>query len=127
MFMSIDPEVAAARGVPTNFVTVLFLVLLGATVAEAVQAVGALLIFGLMVTPAAIAQMATTRPFVGVLLSGALAIAFVWLGLGLAFYLSYPASFFITALAFGTYLLSVIASRIGRLSTTRRAERRLSA
>jgi zinc/manganese transport system permease protein len=109
MFISIDPEVAAARGVPTRIVTVLFLVLLGATVAEAVQAVGALLIFGLMVTPPAIAQMVTSRPYAAMFLSGALAVCFVWLGLGLAFYLSYPASFFITALAFGTYLVSLLA------------------
>jgi len=112
MFVSIDPDVANARGVPNALVTLLFLVLVGATVAEAVQAVGALLIFGLMVTPAAIAQRLTARPYAGMILSGALAVGFVWLGLGLAFYLSYPASFFITALAFGTYLSTVIATRI---------------
>lgn len=116
MFASIDPDVAAARGVPITMVTVIFLILVGATVAEAVQAVGALLIFGLMVTPAAIAQRVTSRPYAALLLSGALAISFVWLGLGLAFYISYPASFFITALAFGTYLVSLLASRWGTLS-----------
>ena len=109
MFISVDPDVAAARGVPTMFVTVLFLVLLGATVAEAVQAVGALLIFGLMVTPAAIAQRVTSRPYAGLLLSGALAVVFVWIGLTLAFYISYPASFFITALAFATYVTVMLA------------------
>jgi zinc/manganese transport system permease protein len=119
MFASIDPDVAAARGVPITAVTVIFLILVGATVAEAVQAVGALLIFGLMVTPAAIAQRVTSRPYTALLLSGALAILFVWLGLGLAFYISYPASFFITALAFGTYLASLLAARFGRLLTLR--------
>ena len=104
MFVSVDPDVAAARGVPTTLVTVVFLILLGATVAEAVQAVGALLIFGLMVTPAAIAQRVTSRPYMGMVLSGVLAVAFVWIGLTLAFYISYPASFFITALALGTYV-----------------------
>jgi zinc/manganese transport system permease protein len=115
MFASIDPDVAAARGVPIRLVTVIFLVLVGTTVAESVQAVGALLIFGLMVTPAAIAQRVTSRPFVALLLSGALAVLFVWLGLGLAFYISYPASFFITALAFGTYVGSMLAARFSRL------------
>jgi zinc/manganese transport system permease protein len=115
MFASIDPDVAAARGVPIRLVTVIFLVLVGTTVAEAVQAVGALLIFGLMVTPAAIAQRVTSRPYVALLLSGALAVLFVWLGLALAFYFSYPASFFITALAFGTYLASQLATRFGGL------------
>jgi zinc/manganese transport system permease protein len=112
MFISVDPDVAAARGVPTAVVNVLFLILLGATVAEAVQAVGALLILGLMVTPAAIAQRLTSRPYMGVLLSGGLAILFVWAGLALAFYLPYPASFFITALAFGTYLATVTFGRV---------------
>jgi zinc/manganese transport system permease protein len=115
MFISVDPDVAAARGVPTVLVTVLFLILLGATVAVAVQAVGALLILGLMVTPAAIAQRLTSRPYMGMLLSGALAIAFVWVGLALAFYLAYPASFFITALAFVAYLATVIFGRVAGL------------
>jgi zinc/manganese transport system permease protein len=117
MFTSVDPDVAAARGVPTTMVTVLFLVLLGATVAEAVQAVGALLIFGLMVTPAAIAQRVTSHPYRGMLLSGALAVTFVWIGLALAFYISYPASFFITALAFGTYVATILLGRLGRQAT----------
>jgi zinc/manganese transport system permease protein len=112
MFASVDPDVAAARGVPIRLVTVIFLILVGTTVAEAVQAVGALLIFGLMVTPAAIAQRLTSRPYVALLLSGVLAVLFVWLGLGLAFYISYPASFFITALAFATYLVSLLATRL---------------
>ena len=104
LFVSLDPEVAAARGVPTTAVTALFLVLLGAAVAEAVQAVGALLILGLMVTPAAIALKLTARPYAGLLLSAGLALAFLWLGLGLAFYLPYPAGFFIVAPAFAAYV-----------------------
>jgi zinc/manganese transport system permease protein len=112
MFISVDPDVAAARGVPARLVTVLFLVLLGATVAESVQAVGALLIFGLMVTPAAIAQRVTSRPYAGMLLSAGLAIAFVWIGLALAFYIPYPASFFITAVAFGSYLATMLGGRL---------------
>lgn len=111
LFASVDPDVAATRGVPTRLVTVIFLVLVGATVAEAVQAVGALLIFALLVTPAAIAQNLTARPYVGIALAAALAVAFVWLGLGLAFYISYPVSFFITAVAFVVYLGSVVYSR----------------
>lgn len=119
MFISVDPDVAAARGVPTTMVTLFFLVLLGATVAEAVQAVGALLIFGLMVTPAAIAQRVTSRPYVGMFLSGALAVAFVWAGLALAFYISYPPSFFITALAFGTYLVTIALTSLVRAGAAR--------
>jgi zinc/manganese transport system substrate-binding protein len=112
LFMTVDPDVAAARGVPTRALTALFLVLVAVTVAESVQAVGALLIFGLMVTPAAIAQNITSRPWLGMALSALIAVAAVWIGLVLSFYISYPTSFFITALAFAAYLASQIARRV---------------
>jgi zinc/manganese transport system permease protein len=112
LFLSVDPDVAVSRGVPVRLVTLLFLVLVGATVAEAVQAVGALLIFALMVTPAAIAQNLTARPYAGMALAAALGVVFVWAGLALAFYIPYPVSFFITALAFAAYLASVAYGRL---------------
>jgi zinc/manganese transport system permease protein len=116
LFMSIDPEVATSRGVPVRAMTAIFMILVALTVAEAVQAVGALLVFGLMVTPAAIAQNLTSRPYLALALSAILAAAVVWLGLTLAFYISYPASFFITALAFLGYLLSLLSGRLRRLT-----------
>jgi zinc/manganese transport system permease protein len=114
LFVSLDPDVAMARGVPARALTTVFMILVAVTVAEAVQAVGALLVFGLMVTPAAIAQNLTSRPYFAMALSAGLAAAVVWLGLTLAFYISYPASFFITALAFVGYLLSLLAGRLRR-------------
>jgi len=111
LFVSTDPEVAISRGVPARAIAAIFMVLVAVTVAEAVQAVGALLVFGLMVTPAAIAQNLTSRPYLALALSAGLAAAVVWLGLTLAFYIPYPASFFITALAFPGYLLSLLARR----------------
>ncbi len=114
LFVSIDPDVALARGVPTRALTALFLVLVAVTVAESVQAVGALLIFGLMVTPAAIAQNLTARPWWGMTLSALIALSAVWIGLVLSFYVSYPASFFITALAFAGYLVSQLGRRAAR-------------
>ncbi|HEV3230994.1 MAG TPA: metal ABC transporter permease [Candidatus Dormibacteraeota bacterium] len=114
LLASVDPDVAAARGVPVTLLNLLFLALVGATVAEAVQAVGALLIFALMVTPAAIAQNLTARPYLGLTLSAALAVGFVWAGLAVAFYVPYPPSFFITAVAFAAYLASVAGTRLGR-------------
>src|SRR5262249_12536596 len=62
LFASIDPEVAAARGVPVRLLTYSFLVVLAFAVAQAVQVVGILLIFALLVTPAATAQQLTARP-----------------------------------------------------------------
>lgn len=114
LFASVDPDVAVARGVPVRLVTAAFLVLLGATVAEAVQAVGALLIFALLVTPAAVAHNLTARPYAAMALSAALAVTFVWLGLAVGFYVAYPVSFFITALAFVAYLASVGWARLRR-------------
>lgn len=112
LFTSIDPDVARARGVPAAALNVAFLVLLGATVAVAVQAVGALLIFGLLVTPAGIAYRVTARPFAGLLLSAALAVAFVWTGLVLAYYIPYPPSALITGVAFATYVAADVAARV---------------
>ena len=106
LFLSVDPEVAVTRGVPARALTALFLVLVAVTVAEAVQAVGALLIFALLVTPAAVAQNLSARPWQALLLSALVAVAVVWGGLVLSFYMGYPASFFITALAFAAYLAS---------------------
>lgn len=112
LFLTLDPEVAAARGVPGTAVSLLFLGLVGASVAEAVQAVGALLIFGLMVSPAATAQRLTAQPYLGLLLSAGIALASVWVGLVLAFYLPYPASFFIVAVAFAAYLGTEVVARL---------------
>jgi zinc/manganese transport system permease protein len=104
LFLSIDPDVAVARGLPARALTAAFLVLLAVTVAEAVQVVGALLIFVLVVTPAAIAQRLTARPYAALLLSAALSVACVWVGLTLAFLTPWPASFWICAVAFAGFV-----------------------
>jgi zinc/manganese transport system permease protein len=111
LFLSVDPDVAVARGVPSRVLTALFLVLTAVTVAESMQAVGALLIFALMVTPAAVAQNLTARPWLGMALSALISLAAVWTGLVLSFYVSNPPSFLITSLAFGAYLASQIFRR----------------
>jgi zinc/manganese transport system permease protein len=104
-FASVDPDVAAARGVPVRALAFGYLVLLALVVAVAVQVVGVLLIFALLVTPAAIAQRLTARPARAVALSVLLALAFTWLGLAVGFFTPYPVGFFITTFAFGTYAL----------------------
>jgi zinc/manganese transport system permease protein len=114
LFASLDPEVAAARGVPVRALGLGFLVLVGVTVGEAVQAVGVLLIFALLVAPGAIAQRLVARPFLALALSAGLALALTWIGLTIAFYTPYPVSFLISALAFCTYLL-VLLGQQGRI------------
>ncbi|MGA5821125.1 metal ABC transporter permease [Kitasatospora sp. NPDC094028] len=106
LFASVDPEVAAGRGVPVRALGVLFLVLLGAATAEASQITGTLLVFALMVIPAATAQQLTARPGSSLLLSVLIALAACWTGLIAAYYQPYPLGFFVTGFAFAGYVLA---------------------
>ena len=112
LFASVDPEVAAARGVPVRGLNFVFLVLVALSVAAAVPAVGALLNSALIVTPAAIAQRLVARPFAAFWLSALLAVTFTWVGLALGFYAPYPIGFIISALAFGSYAGVVVWQRL---------------
>ncbi|MFF3511269.1 metal ABC transporter permease [Streptomyces sp. NPDC002573] len=107
LFASVDPTVAAGRGVPDRALSVGFLVLLGAATAEASQITGTLLVFALMVIPAATAQVLTTRPALSLALAVLLAFAATWLGLTAAYYSPYPLGFFVTTIAFAGYLLAL--------------------
>jgi zinc/manganese transport system permease protein len=119
LFASVDPEVAAARGVPVRLLTYLFLALLAFAVAEAVQVTGVLLIFALLVTPAATALQITARPASVLALATALALLVTWTGLAVAYYTPYPVGFFITTFAFGLYILAYILARMIRVGMNR--------
>jgi zinc/manganese transport system permease protein len=106
LFATLDEEVAEAKGVPVRALSIAFMVILAIAVSEAVQVVGVLLIFALIVAPAAIAERFTTRPSRGVLLAALLAVLFTWAGLAVAYYLPYPVGFFITTIAFWSYILA---------------------
>jgi zinc/manganese transport system permease protein len=125
LFASIDPEVADTRGVPVTALGVTFMVLLAFTVAEAVLVVGVLLIFALLITPAATAQHLTARPGLAILWSIVLAVLSVWAGLIVGFYLPYPPSFFITTISFALYLL--IRWLVPGVGSARRRSARLRA
>lgn len=112
LFASLDPDVAKARGLPVRVLDALFLTLLAVTVAEAIPAVGALLVFALLITPAASVQKLVSRPYLGLLLSALLAVAITWVGLTMAFYLSYPVSFDISILGFVVYLAALVGGRL---------------
>jgi zinc/manganese transport system permease protein len=105
LFASIDPDVAQAAGVPVRMLGFGFLLVLGLSVAETSQITGALLVFALLVTPAATAQRLTTRPALGVVLSVVIALAVTWLGLALAYFSIYPVGFWVTSLSFALYVL----------------------
>ncbi|MBL7487534.1 metal ABC transporter permease [Frankia sp. AgB1.9] len=104
LFASVDPEVAAAHGVPTRTLDTAFLLLLGLTVAEVSQITGSLLVFALLVLPAATARQFTARPVAGLALSVALAAVTVFAALFVAYYSPYPVGFWLTTLAFGLYV-----------------------
>lgn len=106
LFASVDEELAGAKGVRVTALSIAFMAILAVAVTEAVQVVGVLLIFALIVTPAAIAVRFTSRPFAAIGIGVLLALAFTWAGLTIAYYSPHPVSFFITSLAFGTYLVA---------------------
>jgi zinc/manganese transport system permease protein len=119
LFSSIDDAVAGARGVPVRTLGFVFLALVGVTAAATTQAVGALLLLGLLATPAGAAQRLTTRPFAALWLSAGIAVASTWVGLGIAYAVpSVPPSFGILGVATGCYLVAAL-SRAGRTAFVR--------
>jgi zinc/manganese transport system permease protein len=107
LFASLQPELAEARGVPLRLVSILFLVIVAVATAACAQIVGVLLVFTLMVAPAAAAQRITARLWPAVALSVALALAAAWFGIALAWWTDWPSSFWITVLSAGAYLVAV--------------------
>jgi zinc/manganese transport system permease protein len=105
LFASVDPVVAEARGVPVARLGLGFLLILALVVAVAVQVVGVLLIFALLVTPAATARRLSSRPMVEIIISVLLAVIFTWTGLIAGYYTTFPVSFYITTFSFGFYVL----------------------
>jgi zinc/manganese transport system permease protein len=112
LFASLQPELAEAKGVSLRLISVLFLAIVALGVAECAQIVGVLLVFALMVGPAAAAQRLTTRFWYGITLSVALALSEAWLGLVLAYYTDWPTSFWITSLSGGVYMVAVLAGNL---------------
>lgn len=105
-FATVDPDVAEARGVPVRLLGTLFLVLLGCAAAEVSQITGALLVFALLVMPAATAQQLTAAPLRSLVITLATGLLTVWLGLAAAYYSVYPVGFTITTAGFACYLLA---------------------
>ncbi len=104
LFSSFDPEVAEARGVPINTLGVAFLVLVAITVSIAVQIVGALLFFTLLIGPAATSVRIVQRPLWAILVAIILGIAYTWSGIFFAANGTWPVSFYIATISFAVYL-----------------------
>ena len=105
LFASVDPDVASARGVPVRMLSVAFLAVLGLAVAATSQITGPLLVFALLVMPAASAQAITSRPLPSLALTVLLGLAVTWLGLAISYFSVYPAGFYIATISFLLYVL----------------------
>ena len=108
-FATVDPVVAEARGVPVRLISILFLLLLAAAVAEAVQVVGVLLILTLLITPGATAERLTAQPGLATAASVGVALLATLGGILLALVTAVPVSFYVTTISFVCYL----AARLG--------------
>lgn len=106
LFATLQPEVAEARGIGLRAVSVLFLAIVALATAECVQIVGVLLVFALMVGPAAAAQHLSARLLPGLALAAGLALVEAWGGLVAAYYTDWPTSFWIVAFSTIVFLFS---------------------
>jgi zinc/manganese transport system permease protein len=111
IFASLQPELAEAKGVPLRLVSVVFLALVALAVSACAQIVGVLLVFTLMVGPPAAAQRMATGLWAGLFASAILALVEGWLGLTMAFYTDWPASFCIALLSALGYFASLGLTR----------------
>jgi len=112
LFASIDEAVAAARGVPVRGLGIGFLLLVGLTAAETTQAVGALLLLGLLVVFAGVAHKLTDRPYLAMALAAALSMAAVLVGLVTSYYVpKLPASSAIIGVATLMYVVAFVTER----------------
>jgi zinc/manganese transport system permease protein len=111
LLATLDPEIARARGVPVGLLDAGFLLILALAIAATTQITGALLVFALLVAPAASAQQITMRPLAGLALSVVFGVLVVWVGLGIAYFSPYPAGFFTTSAGFALCVVVRLARR----------------
>lgn len=104
LYSSVNSAVAEAKGVPVRALSVMFMVLLAVAVTMSVQVVGTLLLFALIVTPAATAIMVTPRPGLAMAISAVISVLSVAIGLGAAAMFNVPPSFLIVTVASAIWL-----------------------
>ncbi len=111
LFASITPQVAEAKGLPVRALGITFMVLLALVVTMAVQVVGTLLLFALVVSPAATAIAITARPAAVVAIGTAIALGAVWTGLIASAMFNLPPSFPIITIVFVGWLVTIALTR----------------
>ena len=112
MLTSALPEVAEARGVSTRRVDLYFLIVMALATSMTVPVVGALLMFSLMIGPAAAARSVTARPGVALALSVVIALATVWLSIALSYQTNWPLGFFVGTIGAAFYLIGLAARAV---------------
>jgi zinc/manganese transport system permease protein len=116
LFASVNAQVAEAKGVPVRALSVIFMALLGLSVTMAVQAVGTLLLFALVVTPAATAIMLTAQPLAAMAISTAISLLSVWAGLVVSALFNMPPSFVIVTIACVIWLVVWTGNQMARVA-----------
>lgn len=106
LFTSLDPELAEAKGVSLPFISILFLIIAAVAVTITSQVVGVLLVFTLLIGPAAAALNWARTVWWGLTLTVLLGILSVWLGILLAFITDWPIPFWISMLTAIVYFFS---------------------
>lgn len=106
LFASLEPELAEAKGISLVWLSIFFMIIMAIAVTLASQVVGVILVFTLVIGPAAIAVQWTHHFWSGICLSMLLAIFIVWIGISLSYVTDWPISFWISALVFAIYLLT---------------------
>jgi zinc/manganese transport system permease protein len=112
MLTSALPEVAEARGVSTRGVELYFLIVMALATSMTVPVVGALLMFSLMIGPAAAARSVTARPGTAMTLSVVIALATVWLSIALSYQTNWPLGFFVGTIGAAFYLIGLAARAV---------------
>jgi zinc/manganese transport system permease protein len=115
LFGSVDPDVARGLGLPVRALGIGFFLILAVVAAEATQAVGALLLLGLLAAPGGAARLLTDRPWRGLALSAAIAVGSMWTGLALSYRIgSLPPGTAVIGVATAIFVLAALSARLRR-------------
>jgi zinc/manganese transport system permease protein len=114
MLSSAMPEVAEARGLSTRRMDLAFLLVMALATSMTVPVVGALLMFSLMIGPAAAARSLTARPMLAMALSVAIALVTVWTGIAVSYRSNWPLGFFVGVLGAAFFLFGQGYAAIAR-------------
>jgi zinc/manganese transport system permease protein len=115
LLSSVLPEVAEARGVSARGMELGFLLVMALATSMTVPVVGALLMFSLMIGPAAAARSLTARPVLAMALAVVLALVTVWTGIVASYVSNWPLGFFVGVI--GAFFF--LAGRAYRAATGR--------